>query len=529
MEVGPFVASQSRTCYYAASPPGDFRCQAPVQLQQSSPQSVGHRFCLYPIKPLPTTASIAKLVELTASVIPLDEEHQLVVLHAIIAILAIVLLIILLKVDPVISLVVGTMYFGIAAGLGLEKTLATIVDGFGSIMAEVGLLIGFGVLIGALLFNMGALQRFVELLLRLLGARKLPYALAAALTAVFPSIYVDVQLVLASPLARSAAPALGRRGLGIMAGSVTAGILVGYVFVVPGLGTISIAGLLDIPLAQMLGIGLVVGIVTVLLTVFVYSLLVKRGFWNPETDETGIVPEAEQNQSSSTNGGGTTAVQTRQPHLALALSPVYVPLIFIASGAILNAFNSGSAFTDFLGDPVFALFVGLVIAYVLSQFFSGRKATNSTMEDGFSTTGQILLITGVGGSLGEVISATNLADVLGGLFSANSAAPVIVSVLIAWLIAAVLHLAIGSISVAAIAASGIIGPVLAQLDVNPIIIGLAIGSGALFALQVNSNFFWMFQTMMQVTTKGALKALTFVTALASVISLLIVCLLTPFF
>ena len=51
----------------------------------------------------------------------------------------------------------------------------------------------------------------------------------------------------------------------------------------------------------------------------------------------------------------------------------------------------------------------------------------------------------------------------------------------------------------------------------------------MFALQVNSNFFWMFQTMMQVTTKGALKALTFVTALASVISLIIVCLLTPFF
>lgn len=451
----------------------------------------------------------------------------MVILHAIIAILAVVLLIILLKVDPVISLVIGAMYYGIAAGLGLEKTLTTIVEGFGSIMAEVGLLIGFGVLIGALLFNMGALQRFVELLLRLLGPRKLPYALATALTAVFPSIYVDVQLVLASPLARNAAPALGRRGMGIMAGSVTAGILVGYVFVVPGLGTISIAGLLNIPLAQMLGIGLAVGVATVLLTVFVYSFLVKRGFWNPETDETGTVSEAEQDDSPE--AGGTTAVRTRRPHLALALSPVYVPLIFIASGAILSAFDAANSVTDFLGDPVFALFLGLVIAYVLSQIFNGRGKTNSSMEEGFSTTGQILLITGVGGSLGEVISATNLADVLGGLFTANSAAPVIVSILIAWLIAAVLHLAIGSISVAAIAASGIIGPILGQLDISPIIIGLAIGSGALFALQVNSNFFWMFQTMMQVTTKGALKALTFVTALASVISLIIVCLITPFF
>ena len=48
------------------------------------------------------------------------------------------------------------------------------------------------------------------------------------------------------------------------------------------------------------------------------------------------------------------------------------------------------------------------------------------------------------------------------------------------------------------------------------------GSGALFALQVNSNFFWMFQTLLGVTTQGALKALTLVTAMASVVSLLLI-------
>ena len=165
----------------------------------------------------------------------------------------------------------------------------------------------------------------------------------------------------------------------------------------------------------MLGIGLAVGVATVLLTVFVYSFLVNRGVWNPATDETGIVPDAEQDDSSE--AGGTTTVRTRQPHLALALSPVYVPLILIATGAILSAFNAANSVTDFLGDPVFALFLGLVIAYVLSQIFNGREKTNSSMEEGFSTTGQILLITGVGGSLGEVISATNLARIISAVSS----------------------------------------------------------------------------------------------------------------
>jgi gluconate:H+ symporter, GntP family len=126
-------------------------------------------------------------------------------------------------------------------------------------MAEVGLLIGFGVLLGSLLIAMGALQNLVELLLRLLGPRRLPYAFSAVLSTIFPAIYVDVQLVLATPLARSAAPRMSRVGLAMMGGTLTVGILVGYVFVVPGLGTVAIAGLLGVPLGTMLIYGTLIG------------------------------------------------------------------------------------------------------------------------------------------------------------------------------------------------------------------------------------------------------------------------------
>jgi GntP family gluconate:H+ symporter len=80
-----------------------------------------------------------------------------------------VLLILVVRVDPVIALVIGTIYLGLAAGLGFEDTIGTIAQGFGDIMVEVGLLIGFGVLLGSLLLAMGALQKLVGVLLRLLG------------------------------------------------------------------------------------------------------------------------------------------------------------------------------------------------------------------------------------------------------------------------------------------------------------------------------------------------------------------------
>ncbi|MGH3359113.1 MAG: hypothetical protein ACRDO7_09945, partial [Nocardioidaceae bacterium] len=217
---------------------------------------------------------------------------------------------------------------------------------------------------------------------------------------------------------------------------------------------------------------------------------------------------------------------TRMPPLGVSLLPILIPLAMIAFGAIAATAGSESAVIAFFGNPVFALFVGLVGAYLLARRSLGNERTDEAIDKGLNTTGQILLITGVGGSLGAVIGATDLDTVLGDLFSAEAGAPVLVSILLAWFVAALLHLAIGSISVAAIAAAGILAPIMGELDVPAAIIGLAIGAGALFALQVNSNFFWMFQTLLGVSTQGALKALTFVTALASVVSLPMIAILS---
>ena len=473
----------------------------------------------------------------------------LIVLHTAIAIIAIVLLIVVAKVDPVPSLVIGTLYLGVAAGLGFGDTIGTLVRGFGDIMAEVGLLIGFGVLMGMLLTAMGALQKLVELLLRILGPRRLPYALSAALSTIFPSIYVDVQLVLASPLARSAAPRIGRNGLALMGGALTAGILVGYVFVVPGLGTVAIAGLLEVPLGTMLLYGTLIGLPTAVLTTFIYSRLLQYGLWNEAKDEAHFEdmvlgsPDAiaeevrEEGPAITTPEGdpsvaedarkGTPAATEREtahhsPPLFVSLLPIVVALVLIAFGAVAEATGLEAGVIAFLGDPVFALFLGLLGAYLLAWRTLTKEHVEEAMHKGFNATGQILLITGIGGSLGAVIGETGLDKILGGFFSAEAGTPDLVTIVLAWLIAAILHLAIGSISVAAITAAGILAPILGGIEVPTVVLGLAIGSGALFALQVNSNFFWMFQTLVGLTTQGTLKSLTLVTSMASVVSLLLI-------
>jgi H+/gluconate symporter-like permease len=204
------------------------------------------------------------------------------------------------------------------------------------------------------------------------------------------------------------------------------------------------------------------------------------------------------------------------------LSPIVVALLLIAFGAVAEALGLEAPLIAFLGDPVFALFLGLLGAYLLAWRTLTKEHVEEAMHKGFNATGQILLITGIGGSLGAVIGETGLDKILGGFFSAEAGTPALVTILLAWFIAAVLHLAIGSISVAAITAAGILAPILGSIDVPTVVLGLAIGSGALFALQVNSNFFWMFESLVGLTTQGTLKSLTLVTSMASVVSLVLI-------
>ena len=471
----------------------------------------------------------------------------MVALHTAIAIVLAVVLIIRFKVDPVISLLLAALYLGLASGVGFTGTIEAIAAGFGEIMAEVGLLIGFGVLIGAFLHAAGVFHRLLDVFVRVIGATRLPYALSLLHSTILPSIYVDVQVVLASPVARSAAPYIERNGLPLMASALGAGIFAGYVFVIPGLAAISIAGLLDVPLGTWLIFGIVIGPATAIITSLIMRLILRGRLWKPESDEDVDEAMAEQEahemavaaEARAARGGaatsgdaaagdadtgaddvGATATNGARPlPLMVLLLPILLPLVMIAFGAFAELFEFSNSFIAFIGNANLALFVGLLGAYLIFRSTAGIERTRETMDEGFHTTGEILLITGVGGSLGAVIGETNLDESLGGLFSADAGAPVIVAILLAWFIAAILHLAIGSVSVAAITAAGIIAPILASLSVAPVVIGLAIASGAMFALQVNSNFFWMFKALLGLSTKGTLKTLTVATSVASIVSL----------
>ncbi|WP_016908284.1 GntP family permease [Streptomyces xiaopingdaonensis] len=464
------------------------------------------------------------------------------VIHTATAIVGVVVLILKAKVNPALALVLGALYLGLAGGLGTE-TVTTISEGFGHLMAEVGLLIVFGVLLGTLLSSLGAIEKLVEVLLRLLGPRRLPYSFAVTMGTVLQSIFADALLVMTAPIARALGRRIGPFGTARMAAAMALGVEVGIALSVPGIGALALAGLLDIPLGVMLLYGFPVAAVTIVLALFLFSSASRRGLWNPERDESDAPADgtAEDGHAGGGPGGADAGAQAgtalrkapsapertgapaavrerTAPHLALSLSPLLLALLMIATGAFAEVAGWSSPVVDVLGDPVVGLLAGLVGACLVTRYALPAGAVSEAFSGGFRTSGQILVLTGVGGSLAAVVEKVGLGDIVTSWFSASTWAPL----LLVWVIAAVLHMAIGSVTTAAITAAGILAPVASGLDVPPVLIALAAGSGSLFVIHATSNTFWLLQTLLGQTTRGTLKTCTLTVSGASVIALLLV-------
>lgn len=468
---------------------------------------------------------------------------SMVLIHIAVVTVAVVVAVVALKLEPVIALVLGAAYLGVATGQGVLGTVEAITGGFAEVMGEIGLLVAFGVLLGALIHALGVPQRVADNLLRVLGRRKLPYAYGLTLSGLLASVFADVLMVLSGPLTKHTSARMGRNGYGLLSGTAIAGIVVGLNFVVPGTGLMAVVGVLKVPLQSAFLYALPFGLVTIVLTVFVYSRLIRWGLWNERVDQQFTLGSAALDGEStpeSSNGasgdggsgdrggdapqarphGGGTAVEVGGPPrtvpLLLLVSPLMVTVVLLLTSAIAGIAGLKSSWIDVIGNPNVALFAGLALAYVLARLLLPAQQLGDSIVRGLQKSGSILVLTGVSGGLAAVVGGTGVGDQLENLFTAGGAAPV----LLTWIIAATLHMAVGSIVLGSMTAAGILAPVaLASGPHGAVMIALAALSGGLFAPLPNGNGFWLFKSVFDLTTPGTLKTYTLTPTIASVVSL----------
>lgn len=187
------------------------------------------------------------------------------------------------------------------------------------------------------------------------------------------------------------------------------------------------------------------------------------------------------------------------PGLLVRFAPLLAVLLMIAIGAVADAVGVKNAVLSFIANPVVALLTGLVGTVLVARPAGGREGVERAVVRGFRESGQIRILAAVGGSLAAVVTASGLGGILRGCFTAGDMAPL----LLIWAVAAVLHMAIGSVAIPAITAAGILAPIAPALGLDPVLVARAVGAGSLFAVHVTSNTFWLLKSLMGGRRPGA--------------------------
>lgn len=413
--------------------------------------------------------------------------------------IAIILILVLkFKINPVISMVLASLYMGISSSLGFVDTVTAINGGFGNLMTGIGLPIGFGIMMGQILEDSGAAESLAKAILKAFPGKKAPWALGLTAFLLSIPVFFDVTFVILIPLGIAVAKET-KRPLAYFAGAIAIGGVSSQTFVPPTPNPLAAAAILEFDLSYIIIAGTVIGLAAAAFSMFVWFRMLDRpGFWNPEKDETGLLEMDTVSRD-----------EADLPSPFTALIPICLPVACILIGSFWPVVIGGEApvVIQFISQKTIAILLGLLSAYGILLKKMGWNGINDSISRSLKQAGVVLLITGAGGAFGAVIQATNIGEILiSGLAEGQTSTVLILAVTFG--IGVLFRVAQGSGTVASITAMTIMASVAPSAGCHPVYIALAALAGGNFIGHVNDSGFWVVTNLSGASVTGGLKTYT---------------------
>lgn len=415
-------------------------------------------------------------------------------------------LIVKVKMNSFLSLLLVCVLLAFGEGLPIDKIFPTIQKGLGATLGGLTIVVGFGAILGKLMADSGGAQRIATTLINMFGRKNVRWAVCLTGFIVGIALFYEIGFVLLIPLiftiAKSADIPLLEVGMPMVAAlSVTHGFLPPH----PGPTAISVLFNADIGLTLVYGI--LIGIPTVILA---GPLL-----YNTVKDIKTDIPEGLHNDKDFT--------EEEMPSFGVSIFTALVPVILMAATAIGKMMNLPKAspamvILNFIGDPSVALTISLIIAFYTFGFAQGKsmKDIMATSEKAILTVAMILFVVGAGGALKQVLIDSGVGTYIGELVMQVNVSPLV----LAWLIAVVIRIAVGSATVAAMTAGGIVAPLIPLTGVSPELMVIAVGAGSVFFSPPNDPGFWLFKEFFGLTVKQTLRSWCMVETVIAVCGLI---------
>lgn len=442
----------------------------------------------------------------------------------IVALGIIVLLILIMKwnIHTFISLIIVAFLIALSLGMPLKNIVASIESGMGGTLGNIAFVFGLGAILGKLIANAGGAQRIAITLIEKFGEKQIQWAVVIASFILGIALFFEVGLVLLIPIVYQIAKQtkVSFLSLGL---PMVAALSVTHGFLPPHPGPTVIAQEYNANIGMVLLYGIIVAIPTTFISGPFFARFAKK--WAPtafdklESGSLAEIGEAKQFKLEETPGFGISAFTALFPVLLMMLSTIISLFQDDKSGFIFDFFTM-------IGSPTTVMLLSVLLAIYTMGLARNipMKELMSAAESSIRSIAMMLLIIGAGGALKQVLIDGGVGDYVAVLFDGSSISPII----LAWLIAAVLRIAQGSATVAALTTAGLVIPLMAGSDVNLALIVLATGAGSLIASHVNDTGFWIIKESFGLTIKETFLTWTMLETVISISGLVFILILNIF-
>lgn len=418
------------------------------------------------------------------------------VLAAVIGLVILLVLIIKFNVQAMIAILVGAISIGLIAGMPASDIVTAVNDGIGNTLKGIALLVGLGSMFGAILEASGGAQTLAVTMVKWFGDKKAAWALGITGLIIAMPVFFDAGLIILIPLAFSLAKKTKRSSL-FYAIPLLAGLAVGHAFIPPTPGPILVANMLNVDLGWVILVGICCGIFSMIVAGPVWGSICGKKYFIP-------VPEHVANQADYD--------ESKLPGFWTIVGIILIPLVLIILKSvfgIIPAMESVMPVFNFLGEPFVALLIATIAAMLVLGLRHGytMKELEKIMTKSLEPTGMILLVTACGGVLRYVLQYSGLGDVIGNAVASMSL-PIVV---LAFIVAALVRICVGSATVAMTMAAGIIAAIPGIAELSPLYLACttaAVAGGATVCSHFNDSGFWLVKSLVGMDEKTTLKTWT---------------------
>lgn len=413
-----------------------------------------------------------------------------------IGITVLIFLVLKTKVQAFLALIICTIIVGVVGGMPLVNIkledgttfgiINSITTGFGGTLGSIGIIIGFGVMMGQIFEITGAAKRMAHTFLKLFGRKREEEALALTGFLVSIPIFCDSGFVVLAPIAKAISRATKKSviGLGV---ALAAGLVITHSLVPPTPGPLGVCGIFGIDVGKFILLTIILAVPMTIACIAYSRLYLSKKYYRVPNDTGEIVISSYQEPDYEK---AFSMDMTGIPGKLESFLPLLIPIVLILINTVASALGKTEGFMEvliFLGEPIVAVGIGLLVSIFMLAKKLDRQKVILEMEKGMMSAGIIMLVTGGGGALGQIIKDSGL-----GTFMAEGlAATAIPIVILPLLISTAMRFIQGSGTVAMTTAASISAPIIAAAGVNPLLGAIACCVGSLFFGYFNDSYFWV--------------------------------------